>query len=252
MEIDLNGFRTDVSLNSVGYASTRGIIHNYSECCGAEAGKQDYCKKCGMPVPKDGLKKGVEMSKGEVAYFTPDEIKSLKVRDADTLKIDGVVALSNLERFEPISNYWLAPKKKSEARYSMLLSGLSKTEGSAEDYALIGKGVIRGSEYVCAIYEHRGTLRLTTLLFATDQRENRAKAEQASPEIAGKMFQLIKAMPQADLVAYADGYAARLMGAVEARLAGKEVELVAAPINVGSEMDELERALAVAKVGAKR
>jgi len=253
MQIDINGFKTDVSTNGVGTPSTTGLIHNYSSCCKASAGKQDFCKECGKEVPKEEVLKGVELVKGEPAIFSQEEIKSLKgtAEAGSVLKIDGSIPANQLSNYEPLKSYWLSPKKdkSNKKRYGMILAGLARSPAPAENYALVGKVILRDNEYWGAIYEQGGKVRFTTFLYVDDQRTNKIDYVEAEQVEGEKMRQLFASIPPAQPEAYENQYAERLVEAVEARLEGRVIEIMPEAVSVGNEMEDLERALLVAKVG---
>jgi len=107
--------------------------------------------------------------------FTSDEYKSIFEKSKTArIEIIGITPLSAINRIGIMASYYLTPKseKKDKAKtqennyfYSML------KEAMTNQYALIGKVMLRSKENLCVIYDFGEALLLQTMYYNDEIRE---------------------------------------------------------------------------------
>lgn len=132
---------------------------------GQPLSRRYYSEKTERDLDADEMVRGYEMDKGKYVVITDDELERLapdKTRDID------------LKRFVPEESippvyfergYFLAPAAGSEKAYKLLAQTMEK-EGKAG----VATFVMRGKEYLVAIFAENGILRAETMRFPDELR----------------------------------------------------------------------------------
>jgi DNA end-binding protein Ku len=132
---------------------------------GQPLSRRYYSEKTERDLDADEMVRGYEMNKGKYVVVTDDELERLapdKTRDID------------LKRFVPKESvppvyfergYFLTPAAGSEKAYKLLAQTMEK-EGKAG----IATFVMRGKEYLVAIFAENGILRAETMRFPDELR----------------------------------------------------------------------------------
>ena len=132
---------------------------------GQPLSRRYYSEKTERELDADEMVRGYEMNKGKYVVITDDELERLapdKTRDID------------LKRFVPEESippvyfergYFLTPAAGSEKAYKLLAQTMEK-EGKAG----VATFVMRGKEYLVAIFAENGILRAETMRFPDELR----------------------------------------------------------------------------------
>lgn len=108
-----------------------------------------YCPACEMAVPKDEIIKGFEVEEGKYATFTDKDM--LKLDSSKEILVREFVSVESIDPLLFQEHYFLAPEKRSERAFQLLLTVLDETINAA-----IGMYRARGKEHVVAICPYHG------------------------------------------------------------------------------------------------
>ena len=132
---------------------------------GQPLSRKYYSEKTERDLDADEMVRGYEINKGKYVVITDDELERLapdKTRDID------------LKRFVPEESippvyfergYFLTPAAGSEKAYKLLAQTMEK-----EEKAGLATFVMRGKEYLVAIFAENGILRAETMRFPDELR----------------------------------------------------------------------------------
>ncbi|MGH9907049.1 MAG: Ku protein, partial [Pyrinomonadaceae bacterium] len=141
---------------------------------GEPLARKYYSEKTERDLDADEMVRGYEVNKGKYVVVTDEELERLapeKTRD---------IALSRFVKEESIPplyferGYFLTPAANSEKAYKLLVEAMEKT-----GQAGIATFVMRGKEYLVAIFADNGILRAETMRFPD---EIRSPAEVGLPK----------------------------------------------------------------------
>ena len=132
---------------------------------GAPLQRRYYSQKTEKDLDADELVRGYEIDKGKYVVVTDEELERLapeKTRDIDLkrfVKEDSIPPV-HFER-----GYFLTPETGSEKAYKLLAETMAKS-----GLAGLATFVMRGKEYLVAIFSDHGILRAETMRFADELR----------------------------------------------------------------------------------
>lgn len=172
------------------------------------------------------LDKGYEYAKGQFVRFTKDELAVLDMQ-SDTMDIKEFINLSDLDFVQVEKTYYLGPDKGGDKGYALLADVLK-----AQDKAAIAQWVYKGKTHLVAVRAYEGRLVLQVLFYKAEVRDigqievmplvvtdtERHLAERLVDALTTKAF---------DPSIYEDKYAKSVKEAVEKKISGKEVIMVA-------------------------
>jgi DNA end-binding protein Ku len=210
---------------------------------GEPLSRKYYSQKTGRNLDADQMIRGYEVSKDKFVLVTDEELERLapeKTRDIDVrLFVDN-------DSIPPVyfdRSYFLVPSGGSEKAYRLLAETMGKS-----GLAGIATFVMRGKEYLVAIFSENGILRAETMRF---QDELRTPEQVGLPEKAkvtkatvSKFERLIgtKSKKQMTTSKLADQYSEELMKLVKKKRSQKKnvVEVEGAEREEGKVIDLVE------------
>ena len=165
---------------------------------GQPLSRKYYSEKTERDLDADEIVRGYEIKKGKFVVITDEELERLapdKTRDID------------LKRFVPEESippvyfergYFLAPAAGSEKAYKLLAETMEK-----ESKAGLATFVMRGKEYLVAIFAENGILRAETMRFPDEVRSPRdiglPKKSKVPKGMVGKFEKLISSKSKKQL-----------------------------------------------------
>ena len=165
---------------------------------GEPLARKYYDEKTERDLDADQMVRGYEIEKGKYVVVTDEELERLapdKTRDID------------LKRFVPADSippvyfergYFLTPNSGSEKAYKLLAETMEK--GGKAGLAAF---VMRGKEYLVAIFAEHGILRAETMRFPDELRSPRdvglPKKKKAPPAMVRKFEKLISSKSKKEL-----------------------------------------------------
>jgi len=132
---------------------------------GEPLSRKYYSQKTGRDLDADQMIRGYEVSKDKFVVVTDEELERLapeKTRDIDLKQFVPADSIPPLY-FE--RGYFLTPAAGSQKAYKLLAETMDKSR-----LAGIATFVMRGKEYLVAIFSEKGILRAETMRFADELR----------------------------------------------------------------------------------
>ena len=190
--------------------------------------KQQYVDaKSGEVVDRGKLVKGYEYQKGQFVVFDEEELKKLEAEKSTSLDIVEFVPLDSVDLLQVEKSYYLGPDKGGDKAYRLLTEAMKRTGKVA-----VGRWAARGKEQLVLLRPYKDGIVLHQMFYANEVRPfeevetgatfefkdiELSLAEKLIAELSNDSFQ-----PER----YADEYAARVLAAVDQKVAGEQVHVV--------------------------
>ncbi len=218
---------------------------------GEPLARRYYSQKTGRDLNADEIVRGYEIDSDKYVVVSDEELERLAPKQGRDIDLRRFVKRESIPPLYFDRSYFLAPSTGSEKAYRLLAETMEK-----EDLVGIATFVMRGKEYLVAIFPENGILRAETMRFADELRSPKdiglPEKKKLSKSLVTKFEQLIKKktgrqLPQAQLK---DQQTERLLKLVEKkRSRHKDVVKVEIPArqregNVVDLMEVLKRSLA--------
>ncbi|CAG9185915.1 non-homologous end joining protein Ku [Cupriavidus pinatubonensis] len=186
--------------------------------------KQQYVsEKTREVVPREEMVKGYEFEKDQFVIFSPDELKALEEGASHIVEIVSFVPEKGVDPIYYDKTYYIAPDKRGGKPYSLLRAAMAKTGRCA-----IAKWASKGKSHMVQIRPIEGGLVFQQLLFADEVRSiDELHVEDVAVSDA-EMKLAVQLIEQAsedhyDASQYRDEEKERVLAAIDAKIAGKEI-----------------------------
>lgn len=208
------------------------------------------CDDCGgREVSKEDIVKGYEYEKDKYVVFEDSDFEKIKSKKDRNITIEKFVNLSEIDPLYFDKPYYVAPVG-AERAFAVLVRAMEE-----ERKAAVAKTVIGNKETLIAIRAKDGQMLLNTLFFYEEVQKNPAK--EIATEPSGSELEIAKALigsmsGEFKPEDYKDEYRAKLEKAIEAKIAGKELETPdeKEPAAAADLMEALKLSLRRAKSGS--
>lgn len=246
-----------VNVFSAAIASERMAFNFLRASDGSRVKQQYIAVKDGKVVPRSEITKGYEFAKDQFVVFSAKELKELEDKSSKTIDITEFVPLSSVDPIYFSGTYLLAPEKGGAKPYSLLASALRETELCA-----VGRWVSHGKEHIVMLRPLDDGLAMHQLHFYAEVRSMKdldieeAKVSEAELKLARQLIDQL-AVKRFNPAEFANEFNARLAAAVQRKVEGKEVSVVAEPAtgrggeNVIDLMQALKRSLGARNGGGE-
>jgi len=124
-----------------------------------------YSEKTGRDLDSADMVRGYEIDKDKYVVVTDEELERLAPEQSRDIDLRRFVDLESIPPIYFDRSYFLAPAEGSEKAYRLLVDTMAKS-----DLAGIATFVMRGKEYLVAIFPENGILRAETMRFADELR----------------------------------------------------------------------------------
>jgi DNA end-binding protein Ku len=178
---------------------------------GVPLARRYYSQKTGKELDADQMIRGYEIDKEKYVVVTDDELERLAPEQSRDIDLRSFVDLESIPPLYFDRSYFLVPSKGSEKAYKLLAETMQKSQ-----LAGIATFVMRGKEYLVAIFPENGILRAETMRFADELRtpkEVGLPEKKKVPAATVKKFETIiskHSARQLPLSKLKDEYAAKL------------------------------------------
>jgi DNA end-binding protein Ku len=174
-------------------------------------------------VPRTEMVKGYEFEKDRYVLFTPDELKAVEESASHAIDIVSFIPEQAVDPIYYDKAYYLAPDKRGAKSYSLLRAAMQESGRCA-----LAKWAWKGKQYVVQVRAAEDGLVLQQLLYADEVRSlKELDIEQVQPSDAEVKLalQLIDqiAADSYDPTQYVDEEKQRILAAIDAKIAGKQV-----------------------------
>jgi DNA end-binding protein Ku len=217
---------------------------------GRPLARRYFAEKNERELDSDKIVRGYEIEKGKYVVVTDDELERLEPEKTQDISLTAFVPIESIPATHFERSYFLIPAGKSTKAYKLLAETMEKSGRAG-----IATFVMRGKEYLTAIFPDNGILRAETMRFADELRspadiELPAKSK-VSPATRKKLETLISGKSKAKLstAKLSNDESARLMKLVNKKKKGKRSNVVkiktpkTQPSNVIDIMRVLKRSL---------
>ena len=141
---------------------------------GEPLSRRYYSQETERDLEDDQMVRGYEIEKDKYVIVTDEELERLAPEQSRDIDLQRFVSLAEIPPLHFDRSYFLAPASGSEKAYKLLAETMAKSR-----LAGIATFVMRGKEYLVAIFPENGILRAETMRFAD---EIRSAAEVGLPE----------------------------------------------------------------------
>ena len=124
-----------------------------------------YSDKTGRDLDADEMVRGYEIKKDKYVIVTDEELERLAPEQSRDIDLRRFVDLQSIPPIYFDRSYFLAPAAGSEKAYRLLVDTMEKS-----DLAGVATFVMRGKEYLVAIFPENGILRAETMRFPDELR----------------------------------------------------------------------------------
>jgi DNA end-binding protein Ku len=212
--------------------------------CGSRVKQQYLCIREQIVIERSDMIKGYEFAPDQYVMFTSEELKALEDESTHTIDIVAFVPESSIDPIYYDKAYYLAPDKRGDRPYSLLLEGMKQTGRHA-----LARWTWRGKSYTVQVRpSQEGGLVLQQLLYAD---EVRSMKDLDLPDIDVKKTELDLAVMLIEQTAqdafnpaqYSDEEKQRIEEVIEQKIAGKEIAVSEEPAKEGGKVIDLMEAL---------
>ena len=124
-----------------------------------------FSQKTGSDLDSDQMIRGFEIDKDKFVVVTDEELERLAPEQSRDIDLRSFVPLEAIAPIYFDRSYFLVPSSGSEKAYKLLAETMEQS-----DLAGIATFVMRGKEYLVAIFPEHGILRAETMRFADEIR----------------------------------------------------------------------------------
>lgn len=157
---------------------------------GEPLSRRYYAEKTERDLDADEVIRGYEIKPGKYIEITDEELERLAPEKTRDIDIKLFVPAESIPPIYFDRGYFMVPAANSEKAYKLLAEAIEK-----EEKAGIATFVMRGKEYLVAIFSEHGILRAETMRFADEIRTpadiGLPKKVKASPATVKKFEKLI-------------------------------------------------------------
>lgn len=240
--------------------SEKSVAFNFLHAkpgCGSRLGQQLVCKAENKVIERADVIRGYEYAKDQYVTFTDDEMKALEAERDDSLELLQFVPASSVDLLQVDSSKFLGPDTGGDRAYRLLSLAMVDTRRVA-----VGRWKTKSKDTIVIVRPYGdGGLAMHQIYYPSEVRDfgeiERAHVTLHSSELAlaRKLVEQL-AKPTLDLSKYSDGWAEKILEAVERKVAGEEIVIPPAPAKAQAErfdlLEALQRSIGAPKKGPKK
>jgi len=132
---------------------------------GEPLSRRYFSQKTGNDLDDKNVVRGFEIEKDRYVIVTDEELERLAPEQSRDIDLRRFVDLESIPPLYFDRSYFLAPSEGSEKAYKLLTGSMEK-----EGLAGVATFVMRGKEYLVAIFPENGILRAETMRFSDEIR----------------------------------------------------------------------------------
>jgi len=206
-------------------ASAEGVkFHQLHGKCGNRIKYQVYCPTDDEVVERSDLVKGYEYSKGQYVRFDAEELKALEEEKTHNLEIIEFVPLDTIDFVHVEKSYYLGPDKGGHKAYRLLSEAMQETGRVA-----LGRYIARGKSHLVVVRPYQNGLMMHQVFYSNEVRQfgdidlgDDVSFKPAETDMARQLIEQLS-VERFDPDKFRDEFRARVLEAVEAKVAGKEI-----------------------------
>jgi DNA end-binding protein Ku len=214
------------------YPATEEKSLKFNQLHDEDMGRIKYTRTCaidGEEVPFEHIVKGFEISKDRYVVLEDEDLAAVPVESNHTIDIHQFVELEDIDPIYFQKSYYLIPEEVGLKAYTLLRQAMEE-----DGRVGIAKVALRDKEHLCALRFKDDVFVMETMFWPDEIRaaefDELGKSVKVRPQELQMAKSLIENMTE-DFKPeeYRDEYREALMKVVEAKAAGEEIEVVAAP-----------------------
>ncbi len=234
------------------YPATEEKTLRFNQLHDEDLGRVRYkraCEKDGKELTFEHIVKGYEYEKNHYVVLTDEDFDAVPIQSSRAIDIQQFVHLDEIDPVLYKKSYYLLPEETGAKAYALLREALSQ-----DNKVGIAKVSFRDKEHLAALRFRDDAFVLETMYWPDEIREADfggvnvdAKVRSQELEMARQLIDNLTSDWNPE--AYTDEYREALLKIVEAKIAGEEIELVAAEptAKVVDLMEALKASVAAAK-----
>ncbi len=145
---------------------------------GQPLARKYYSQKTERDLDSDEVVRGYETEKGDYVIITDDELERLEPEKSRDIDLKRFVKADSIPPIYFERGYFLTPAAGSQKAYKLLAETLEKT-----DQAGVATFVMRGKEYLVAIFPDNGILRAELMRFPDELRSPKEVGLPEKPKV---------------------------------------------------------------------
>jgi DNA end-binding protein Ku len=210
-------------------ASPKSVSFNMLTPTGGRVKQQYVDAITGEVVDRASMTKGYEHARDQFVVFTEEELKKLDSPKTNQLELIEFVPKASVDPIHIEKSYYLGPDKGGDRAYRLLAQSLEQTDKFA-----VGRFNTRGKDQLVLVRAYRGGLMLHQVYYADEVRawdEVDTGAtftyREIELDLAARLVEQLS-VDAFDPSKYSDEYAARVLAAVDQKVAGAEITVAPA------------------------
>jgi len=221
---------------------SRSIKFNYlHEKCKTPIKYRRYCPYCDTEVPMDEIVRGYEYERGKYVVIREEDLESLPDRASKNIDILDFVNLSQVDPVYYQKAYYLVPDSGGEKVYELLKEAMKRSGRVA-----VARVTIRTGESLAILRVACGSLMMNTMFYPDEVRrpeelpemKYRVNLHEKELKMAENLINSLSAEFRPEK--YTDEYRRELMDLIQAKIAGKEIEVPEAALGREKVVDLME------------
>jgi DNA end-binding protein Ku len=190
---------------------------------------QRVCSICGEEVAYEHIVKGYEYEKGKYVVLEDEDFEAVPVQSSRAIDIVQFVALEEIDPIYFQKSYYLVPEETGIKPYNLLREAMSE-----DGRVAVAKVAIREKEHLATLRFKDNVFLLETMYWPDEIRaadfEEFDKEVEVRPQEVQMARSLIENLTEEFRPeAFTDEYREALLGVVEKKVAGEEIEAVPEP-----------------------
>ncbi|HEX2068932.1 MAG TPA: Ku protein [Actinomycetota bacterium] len=190
---------------------------------------QRVCSICGEEVPFEHIVKGYEYEKGKYVVLEDEDFEAVPVQTSRAIDIVQFVALEEIDPIYFQKSYYLVPEETGIKAYNLLREAMSE-----DGRVAVAKVAIREKEHLAALRFKDNVFVLETMYWPDEIRAADFEELDQDVDVRPQEVQMARSLienlteefkPQE----FRDEYREALLGVVEKKVAGEEIEAVPEP-----------------------
>jgi len=203
--------------------SESAVKFNYMCKDGSRAKQQYISEKTGQVVERADLQKGYEFDKDRYVLFSPDELKALEESASHVVEIVAFIPEKTVDPLFYDKAYFVAPDKRGGKPYNLLKEAMLKSGRCA-----LAKWASKGKTHMVQIRPEEDGLVFQQLLFADEVRSMKDLHIEQVDVSDAELKLALQIIDQAaedsyDPAQYEDEEKKRILQAIDAKIAGKQI-----------------------------
>jgi DNA end-binding protein Ku len=190
---------------------------------------QRVCSVCGEEVPYEHIVKGYEYEKGKYVVLEDEDFEAVPVQSSRAIDIVQFVALEEIDPIYFQKSYYLVPEETGIKPYNLLREAMSE-----DGRVAVAKVAIREKEHLATLRFKDNVFLLETMYWPDEIRAADFEEFDQEVEVRPQEVQMARSLIE-NLTeefrpeAFTDEYREALLGVVEKKVAGEEIEAVPEP-----------------------